>query len=502
MIVGLLVAAVTFDQRDDTERARRRPGAAATAGATLARLIPVGPPADALGSAWFCAGGSTNEDGPAAHTVVVANFGDAVARGRISAFTATGPDGTRALDVAPRTTVRVPVRELLESGADWAAAEVEVDSGQVAVEHEVVGEHGRDVAPCATDGSTRWYFPSGATTRDARLVLAVYNPFPDPAAVDVAFATEDGPRLPRAFQGVPVPARSVTTLDVTDVVTVRAVLATTVRARIGRVVVDRVQTYDGRGASTTDEEAEDEAYRRRGLTITAGVPTARPVWWFPAGAKSRGVHERVTVFNPGSATAEVEIQVDLDEPERNGVLDPFALDVSPGEFREFLVDDEDTIPSGITHSLIVRSIDERDIVVERWFDSAEPASYTGVATSTGSPVAAPGWVFPSGSGEEAVERIVLRNPTARALTVRLAAFGDGRRVPAPGTSVVRLEPGARADVELDDLADDRASVIVRANGPIVAERRIIARGEAALGASTALGIALPAGLVAAPETAG
>ncbi|HYI60742.1 MAG TPA: DUF5719 family protein [Acidimicrobiales bacterium] len=469
-----------------------------------ATLLPVAAPADALGSVWFCAGQTAGDGTMADGTVVVANVGDASAVGRIEVVSEAGTRAGRALEVPARTTRRVRVADVLE--AEWASARVEVDGGTVVVEHEVVGPRGRDVAACQTTASERAYLPSGATTRDATMRLAIYNPYPDAATVDLAFATTDARRrTPSDFQGLPVAAQSMIVVDVTPVVTVVPVAAATVTTRRGRVVVERIQTYDGEGASTTEEEADAEAYRPDGLALTPAVSDPRPVWSFPAGVRSAVAHERVVVFNPGDEEAEVEVEVALEDPARNGTVGPFPLTVPAGEFASLALDEAGSVPEGLTHSLVVRSVDGVPVVAERWIDAAgEEASYVGVATSTGSPVAAPRWAFASGrrAADEERGRVVVTNPGDAEVTVAVTAVGDGQEVPVPGGRVT-LAPGARHEVELDDLEGARLSLVVEASGPVVAERRLMAQGAAGAddeegeqgrGASVAVGIPLPPGL--------
>lgn len=471
-----------------------------------ASLLPASPPADALGSIWFCAGQTVGADTMADGTIVVANPGDQPASGRLSVITDADQRATRALAVAPRTTERVRVATMVDAG--WAAVTVELDRGGVLVEHEVAGPDGRDVAPCHTQGGDRWYVPSGATTRDARLRLAVYNPYPDAATVDMGFTTVEGLRRPRAFRGVPVAARSLVVIDVSPVVTVREVISTTVTTRTGRVVVDRIQSYDGSGASTTAEEAEEERYLRQGLTVTPAVPVARPVWGFAAGVKAPGVHERITVFNPGRTEADVAITVALDDPRRNGELDPFPLAVPAAEFATFDLDAVDVVPEAVTHSLEVRSRGGSPIVVERTLAAGEGANHRDVLSSTGSPLAAPRWGFAAGWRGEGVEvqRMALFNPGSEPASVTLTAFGDGQRSPieaddAPGP--IDLAPGEHREVVVAGGPSARRSVEVTATVPIIAERRLIdgpredsdGDEQPGRGGSTALGIPLGTGLV-------
>ena len=271
------------------------------------------------------------------------------------------------------------------------------------------------------------------------------------------------------------------------------------------MVVDRIQTYDGRGASTTEEEAAEEAFTREGLTVTPAVPAARLVWSFPAGLRSAGIHEQITVFNPSDEVAEVDITLDLSDPQRNGVLDPFPLEVPAGEARVFDVDSAEAVPERVTHAVEVRSTNDVPVVAERSLSATEGTSYRAELTSTGSPVAAPSWVFAAGTGEGSEgQRIALFNPGEEAVEVTLTAFGDGD--PAPlGDGPVAVPAGEHVELDVADLGgldEGRTSLLVEADGPITAERRFIAAAsgegddqEPGVGGSTTLGVPLTPGIV-------
>lgn len=471
-----------------------------------ASLLPAGPPADALDSTWFCAGQTVGDGTAADGTIVIANVGDETATGRLDVVTDGGDqlaDGDgQPLEIPPQTTERIRLADLLE--ADWASAQVTLDRGDVAVEHEVEGPQGRDAAPCHSAAADRWYLPSGATTRDARYYLAVYNPTTVAATVDMEFATVEGPRQPGDLQGIPVGPRSMVAVNVAAAVTVRDLIAATVTARRGQIVVDRIQTFDGRGASSTEEEAAEETYRRTGLTVTPAVPAARPTWTFPAGVRAvartsagdpaGGVHEVVYVFNPGAREVDVSVDIALDDPRRNGRLDPIPLTVASGEVATFDVDATPGVPEDVRHSITVSTEGGRSVVVERALIAEGETDYVGVATGTGSPVAARRWVFAAGGRSDDLDavRIALVNPGDEAVDVELVAFGDGERSAIELDEAVTLDPGGRREVVVEGLPEGRGSIEVTSSGPVVAERRILATrdgdGEPGLGASAALGI--------------
>ena len=90
-----------------------------------------------------------------------------------------------------------------------------------------------------------------------------------------------------------------------------------VTVRGGRVVVDRIQTFDG-----TDG--------RQGITMGLGAPAAAGTWVFPDGQVGPGLAEQMVVYNPGAAVAEAEVEVRLDDPTKNGTPEPFQLTIDPG----------------------------------------------------------------------------------------------------------------------------------------------------------------------------
>lgn len=516
LIAALLVGGLVVGRGDGPQPASR---AEVAADADPATLLPVAAPADALDATWFCAGQSAGDDTPADGTLVIANVGDEPAVGVVEAV-AAGTDSqpvVEPLEVATGTTVRIRLADLVE--ADWVAAQVQVRGGTVAVDHEVVGEHGRSAAPCHARGSGIWRLPAGASTRDATNTLLVYNPYPGEAQLDVSFRTEESLRRPAAFQGLSIGSGELMALDVSGVVTERAVIAPTVEVRRGQVVVDQVQTYDGGGAATTDEEAGAEGYYpREGLVLTPGVPEARTVWSLPAGARAEFVHEQVVVANPTDRDAEVELTVDLADPDRNGVLEPFPLTVPANEVSVFAVDEIQSIPADVTHTITVRSENDVPVVVQKELTAeGSDVDYTGVGVSTGSPVAATRWAFPSGP-EPDVEagRVVVVNPGDEAVEVGLSFTGDGESEPwlvtevdpddpesSTESEIFTLEPGARREVLFEDLTEGRTTLVVDATGPVVAERRAFVSAllagpdadEVPPGLTTTLGIPLPPGLV-------
>jgi hypothetical protein len=190
--------------------------------------------------------------------------------------------------------------------------------------------------------------------------------------------------------------------------------------------------------------------------------------------------------------AEVEVEARLDDPETNGVPEPFELTIAPGGFA--IVDlgqpeegaSPDTpkrIPDLVAHSLIVRSLNGVGITAERVITSSEPRGNLGIAATLGSPVAAPTWVLPGGGvTDERDEFLTLFNAsTDDIVRFSVTALADGQTLALQDLQNIEIAPGARRSIHLTDHVDNRESLplVVTADGPIVVERglyRVQGRG--------------------------
>ncbi len=117
-----------------------------------------------------------------------------------------------------------------------------------------------------------------------------------------------------------MPGRSVVGAYVDEDVTRKSQVSAQVEVGSGRVVVDRIQTFDG-----TNPALE-------GITLGLGAPVPAEVWAFPAGSVGEGATEQIVVFNPTDEVAEVEVEVRLDDPATNGVPEPFEATVAPHRY--------------------------------------------------------------------------------------------------------------------------------------------------------------------------
>src|SRR5690606_26122510 len=134
-----------------------------------------------------------------------------------------GRSAASVIDVPAFGRARLRASEVLTG--DWVGATVEVRGGRVAVEREVLGPDGFDVAPCAVAASDRWFVPSASTLRGGTYLLSLYHPSPAATSVDIAFSTPPGLREPVRLQAFTIPGGSVRVIDVGASADVEGVVA-------------------------------------------------------------------------------------------------------------------------------------------------------------------------------------------------------------------------------------------------------------------------------------
>lgn len=437
LVPALLVGGVLVQDR----RAAREQVATRLDGA-----VPTVAASDAPSSTWYCAGGTatTSADAFAEQSIIVANAGSDDATGFVTAYSDTGTQGSRTITVRAHSTTMIRTSEVLK--APWAGVVVEVTGGGIAVTQELRGTAGRAVEACVSSPAAAWWFPSGTSRAGARLLLALFNPFPGEATVDLSFDTEDGARTPQQFQGLVVGGGRVTIVDVSAVVTLRDRVSTAVSVRSGRIVASQLQSLDGRNASAA------------GLSIVTGATITAPVWTFPvATPASVTAKELVTVTNPGSTDVDVQVQVQLDDPASNGTVEPFVA-VVPAR-RTVVIDlgADPRIPPGSGRWLIVRSTGGEPIVASRTIGVPRSATAGGLASTIGVPIVSTWWVGTQPVPTEATPALLaVANPSATArATVTLTVHTGGRSREVSTSSSVAVGPGQRLVLDLQKLFGTR-----------------------------------------------
>jgi hypothetical protein len=462
---------------------RSRPDAAeATFGAAEVPLMPEAPRSTALSSTWYCAGVPATADGPAAEVAVV-NAGDVDLAGTVTAFPVGGEAVTAELTVGPGARTVVDLRAIAPS--ELTGALVEVLGGSVVAEQAFTVDGALQAAPCSSTASTTWFVADGDTrVADAEqnpvgatMALSVLNPFDADAVVDFAFSTAEGFTTRQDLEGFVIPARSLVRIPLDDRIRRTSQIAVVATTRTGRVVMQRIQTYDGAFG--------------RGTSYALGVPRTTTSWWFPDGRKGDGVRQRLSVWNPGEDEATVTVELRLDAVEELPV-EPIQLTVPPQGTAQLDLSAEAAVPVG-AFSVDVTS-DGLPVVAEMttaWFD---PADRRGLHVQAGAPQSALRWLLPSPVAVGVVrDEVRLSNPTGEAAVVDvLAVAPGGARLPLPGATGIELPPGASVTVDLLDptrAIGVELTLDVVATGAIVAQRVRSGPVQEGLGASWApLGI--------------
>jgi hypothetical protein len=437
--------------------------------------VPVAAPVRALSSSWFCAGATDNgpADNPvsAPGRVVIANSGTAVASGSVTLVPSQGADKTMPVQVGPGSSRSV--NEHLPGGSPWIGAIVDMDAGGVAVSQEIDSHLGWSSTPCATSGSSTWYFATGFTMANAGVELSLLNPYPSDSVVDLSFTTNQGIETPEDFQGLVVPADGMLSVNLGDHMRRRQAIATTVTARTGRVVAWKTSWVltpkPGAvlsGTPAAGSPLADPDWPVPGLTDTLGASSAGSSWTWPDGMAGNGVAEQYLIYNPGPNTAEVRLSVGLAQ----GQAEPFELSVGPYQVQPVVSEQQARIPSGVPHSAVLVSTNGVPVVAERWVSAGAPSTWQGLGELPGGRMAADSWLVPdtrAGLYRRAV--LVLYNPGDIPVVARVATLSQGAAAAVPGLRPQTVGPGQRVAVTINSFELGTSPFVISATGPIYAE---------------------------------
>jgi hypothetical protein len=311
---------------------------------------------------------------------------------------------------------------------------------------------------------------------DASLSLLLFNPFPDDAIVDIKFATSEGTREPQATQGFVVRGRGLRVLPLDDIVRREPAVAVDVRARNGRVVVGRVQSYV-QGA-------------KRALSVGLASPQPAEEWWFATGDKSETATEHLAIYNPGEEDAEVDIAFYPTDPAAADAAEPVSITVPAGTSVPVDVNGSDGVPPG-PHSIQVRSEPGSPVVAERTLDIKGDAAVN-ATLQPGSPLTANLWTFVTGAGDGS-ETLVVANTTGDTATVTVRVLGPAGLTPLVGLDGIELAPAGTLRIDLDEKGAAGVPVFVESSVAVVAER-VIGAPAGQPGVAITRGIpSLPAG---------
>jgi hypothetical protein len=458
LLLGLLVAAIV---------AGNGGGDASSAPRERAVREPVAMPAEsARSAAWYCPGpppsGLLAE---ASERVLASNLAAEPVDVAMTVLPDQGDDVRRNVAASPRTAV-----ELAPEGreAETSAMIVEPFGSRVIVESTSTGPGVLATAACATQPSAVWHFAAGTTARFAEQWLVLFNPFGDDAVVDLSFFTDNGFEKPDAWQALTVPRRSRVALDVGTQVRRQTSVASTIRARVGRIVAQQTVIFG------PDSD-------RAGVHRSIGAVATAKEWVFPSGRTGAGAQRSIAISNPGDLDGEVDIAV---APTQDIVIEPVTVKVPRRAVANVQVgscgDRQPPacipVPDNVGYSAVVRSTLDVDVVAEDLVTYGNDR-FEGATGGPGSRAPARTWMFArSRVAEELDAGLDLLTIGGDTATVDVSFVVNGRQLQPRQLQDVELRPGVRRTIALggrEDLQDVDASIIVRADRPIVAERTIV-----------------------------
>jgi len=475
----LVVAAIAVGVALDLGGGRTAPGEA-----TPVLSGPTVPAPDAVSTAWYCAEGTGSPGQRANETIWIANLGDRAARADVTVMPGGDAEpSSRRVTVPEHGQLSVPVSSVVSAAEQAGEAGiitgpgvvVEVFGGRAIVEHEIDGqtEGQADVAvgPCAREPGHDWYFAAGTTERGAEQRLSLFNPFADDAILNLSFATDTGLVAPTDLQSLVVPRRSRVTVPLANFVRRQAQVAAHVHVRTGRVVAEQSLEF------TSENET------RRGLTLSLGSNAPALSWTLPGVVSEDGASHAIYVANFDAAATEVEIAPRFED---QNTVAPSRVAIAGRSTA--LVDLGPRVASGATFDVQVRATRGVPVVAEQLGSWRPPAGATGAATTLGSPLPARGWAFSLGRLElDDRATISVFNPGPDDAAVRLLVYESGGDRPAEQREL-GVRAGKQGTFDVGELAipTDRV-LVVRADVPVVAARRILG----AAGASLAPGVPDP-----------
>jgi hypothetical protein len=230
--------------------------------------------AGSLTGSWFCPGiPATGEDGVGG-SVVISNRESEQLEGRFMVMSPQGLEAEQGFTVGPWSQSTIDVDAFVTTS--FASVVVEIDGGRGYVEQIANHPAGDSVAACASETSNEWYLADGFTAGGSIETLILTNPYDDLVLTDLAFATESGSSQPNAFQGFPVPAKSVKVIAIAELGNRdEPIIAASITTRGGRLVVVH-NTSPAAAAGATTCHSPPRRCATSGGSLMASAAQASP----------------------------------------------------------------------------------------------------------------------------------------------------------------------------------------------------------------------------------
>ena len=409
--------------------------------------MPSAPPVSGLTETWFCPGVPASGVEGVEGAIQIANrLGERLV-GTILLVNDQQQSLRLELGIDPWSAATVDLDAMLPG--TMVGAVIEIESGGAIVEQQAFHPSGNSVAPCSNATSDRWYLADGFTVDGSLDQIVLTNPYEQTVVVNLEFATLEGSRRPNSYRGLTVPARSIRVVDLGAPgagAQSEPVLAVTVEASRGRLVVGRSQRFLGGG--------------RLGTQVTLASPALRDQWWFVDGDKGPGISERFSIYNPTADRVEVDvIFLGISVPI---LIDP--IEVPPYEVVTFDPGSLPDLPEGRHATVLATSTAESAIVVERSLtravgDSIATSVVVGATPRQDLHVAST-WFLAAGPSEPTTAALIVFNADNTAGTVSVQAVGTAGPVPVEGLQELPLAPASFVVIDLTDpLVLDRQLVV-------------------------------------------
>ena len=259
------------------------------------------------------------------------------------------------------------------------SATVEVNEPGALVSASIPGSGG-STAPCSSVVGTQWWLGTGSTVLGSATSVALFNPFPEAALVDLDFLTDRGAARPTDLQGLSVPPGAVRIVEVGEFVRRRETMSTAIVARAGRIVVGQRQRIDGVGTS-----------------LSIGVPELVDRWYFPSALFGSKRTEQYVFSNPTSKEIDVDVVATLDL----GDVEPFSVNLPAQSLVVFDPTEDQRIPEGTSYSMTASTSDGSTFVASLTSRSTSSTDGKGLSDPRSGNGTAPGLISFAGSARPA-----------------------------------------------------------------------------------------------------
>jgi len=428
--------------------------------------MPSAPPVGGLTETWFCPGvPATGVDGVEGEIIIANRTPDQMV-GSILVVNTEQETLRLGLDVDGWASAIVDLDDLLPGAV--VGAVVEIDGGGGVIEQRSRHPAGDSVAACANATSDTWYLADGFTVDGSLDQVILTNPFEQTVVANLEFATREGSRRPQSYRGLTVPPRSVRVIDLGAPgagAQSEPILAVSVEATRGRLVVGRAQTFVGGG--------------RSGSQVTLASPALREQWWFAAGQKAQGIDERYSIYNPTADEVEVDV-IFL------GIATAIGVDPLVVPAREVVTFDPSQVaelPEGRYATVLATSTNEPAVVVERAVTATvgddRATTVVAGATPRQDGYLASTWYVGLSPDEPSPDALILYNADNTAGTVSVSAIGRSGPVPVESLQDIELGGASIITIDVEDPLVLGRSLIVESTSRVFVERSFPAgRGEA------------------------